>query len=286
MHEIAARVRQWMDDRANNAIEPESEHPAFDTPLIGAARATDPLFGFIREDIGPDFYWRPEEAFAHAFPDDPAPAKELSVVAWVLPQTERTRKAHRKAGPLPSREWSCGRHYGEIVNEGLRRFVVGLFAERGVRACAPALLPQWSRQLSPKYSFASTWSERHTAHICGLGTFGLSDGLITPAGKAVRVGSVIVHQRLEPTPRPYTRHNEWCLHFAKGKCVACMKRCPVGAITEAGHDKEKCRAYIRGTTAPFVERDQLGIRVNSCGLCQTGTPCEHRNPTAPRTPAR
>lgn len=46
----------------------------------------------------------------------------------------------------------------------------------------------WSTALSTQYGFASSWSERHTAHFCGLGTFGVSDGLITSVGKAVRVG--------------------------------------------------------------------------------------------------
>ena len=33
--------------------------------------------------------------------------------------------------------------------------------------------------------------ETHAAHAAGLGTFGLCDGLITPIGKAIRVGSVV-----------------------------------------------------------------------------------------------
>ena len=59
-----------------------------------------------------------------------------------------------------------------------------------------------------------------------------------------------------------------------------MRRCPAGAISEAGHDKVKCKAYIREVTALHVEKEQLGFRVNSCGLCQTKVPCEHSNPTA------
>lgn len=166
------------------------------------------------------------------------------------------------------------------VNEKLRQYTVDLFAEEGSQACAPVLLPGWRRALSDKYGFASSWSERHTAHVCGLGTFGLSDGLITPAGKAVRVGSVVVRKRFPPSKKPYQNHNEWCLFHAKGKCHGCIKRCPAGAISEAGHDKEKCKAYIRNVTALHVEQNQLGFKVNSCGLCQTKVPCEARNPVA------
>ncbi len=280
MDQITKHIESWIDNIANNALEPGSELKAFDKPLIGLASGDDELFYFLKDDIGPDFYWTPERTFLLAFPDEKVRADELSVIAWVLPQTEHTRLAHRKAINMPSVEWSKARHYGEKVNENLRRYVVDLFAEAGFQACAPVLLPQWTRALSDQYGFASSWSERHTAHVCGLGTFGVSDGLITPAGKAIRVGSVIVRKQYTPTPRPYKHHNEWCLFHSTGKCLVCMRRCPSGAISKTGHDKVRCKEYIRNVTAVYVEEEQLGFRVNSCGLCQTKTPCENRNPVA------
>ena len=286
MDRIAADIYTWMEDFANNALTPESDLPAFDRPVIGCARGNDPLFSFLKEDIGPDFYWTPVDAFKAAFPDAEVVSEDLSVIAWVLPQTEQTRKAHRKQTELPSKAWSCARHYGEKVNENLRRYVVEQLFKQGIDACAPVLIPEWSRAESRNYGFASSWSERHAAFACGLGTFGLSDGLITSVGKAIRVGSVIVNKQFQPTPREYTTHNQWCLFQAKGKCNACIKRCPVGAISEKGHDKIKCKAYIRQVTSPYVAQEQLGFNVNSCGLCQTKVPCESRNPTAKGLPKR
>lgn len=283
MVDITSFIVSWMEDRAHNRLAPDSELPAFDSPLVGIAGGEDPLFTFLQNDIGPEFYWTPATAFAQAFPKQPAQPQELSVIAWVLPQTEQTRLAHRQERELPSPAWSKARHYGEQVNEGLRRAVVERLRAAGMQACAPTLLPQWAREISTRYGFASSWSERHAAHVCGLGTFGLSDGLITPAGKAVRVGSVVVRARYPASHRDYTSHDEWCLHSAGGKCLACIRRCPVGAISESGHDKEKCKTYIRSVTSPYVERQQLGFPVNSCGLCQTKVPCEHRNPRAART---
>jgi len=282
MDQLARLVAAWMDDRANNALEPGSDLPAFDTPLLGCASGADPLFARIRADIGEEFYWSPAQAYALAFPDDPAAPGELTVIAWVLPQTADTRQAHRKAHEMPSIQWSKARHFGEMVNEALRGHVVDLLAARGVRSAAPTLLPQWGRALSARFGYASNWSERHAAHVCGLGTFGLSDGLITPAGKAVRVGSVVARARFEPTPRPYTRHDEWCLRAQGVPCKGCIKRCPVGAITEAGHDKPTCMQYIRGVTGPWVAEHQMGVAVNSCGLCQAGVPCEARRPPVKR----
>lgn len=279
MYTITRKITDWLNSLANNSLEPGSELSAFAKPLVGFAAGEDKLFAFIKADIGSAFYWTPKEAFLSAFPEEKVQAEELCVIAWILPQTEHTRLAHRQMVNMPSVEWSKARHYGEKVNENLRRYVVGLFRADGYQACAPVLLSQWSRAVSEQYGFASSWSERHTAHVCGLGTFGLSDGLITPVGKAVRIGSVIVRRRYPPTPRIYKSHNDWCLFHAKGRCRGCMKRCPAGAISENGHDKVKCKAYIREVTAPHVEHNQLGCKVNSCGLCQTKVPCEAGNPT-------
>lgn len=280
MCKITEIIEAWLADPANNGIEPGSEGVAFAKPLVGFAAAEDDLFTFLKADIGWEFYWTPLEAFSCAFPDDIVRADELSVIAWVLPQTEHTRLAYRKAVNLPSIEWSRARHYGEKVNEMLRGYVVNWFEAGGYQACAPTLLPSWSRALSVRYGYASSWPDRHAAHVCGLGIFGLSDGLITPAGKAVRVGSVIVRRRFTPTPRTYKSHNAWCLFAARGKCLACARRCPAGALSEAGHDKVKCKQYIREVTAVHVAQQQLGFRVNSCGLCQTKVPCEAGNPLA------
>lgn len=277
---VKDRILSWMENPVNNAIEPGSKHFAFDRPLTGFASGDDELFRFLKQDIGCDFYWTPAEAFQAAYPAEQVTPDELSVIAWVLPQTEQTRLAHRKMQDMPSVEWSKARHYGEKVNEGLRRYMVEQFLDAGYQACAPVLLKQWGPAVSDKYGFASSWSERHTAHVCGLGTFGMSDGLITPVGKAIRVGSVIVRKKYEASTRSYNNHNEWCLYHNTGKCLVCARRCPAGAISEKGHDKEKCKAYVRNVTAVHVEKEQLGFRVNSCGLCQTKVPCEAKNPLA------
>ena len=98
--DIAGRIAAWMADRANNALFPGADLPAFDTPLVGFANGADPLFARIKEDIGADFYWTPREAFALAFAGDVPPAGELTVIAWILPQTAATRAAHKACRDL------------------------------------------------------------------------------------------------------------------------------------------------------------------------------------------
>ena len=205
------------------------------------------------------------------------------MISWVLPQTKATKGDHRKAKGMPSKRWSQARLHGEGFNEFMRVELVRRLAKAGVRAVAPALMPQWRREVSDRHGYASTWSERHAAFACGLGTFGLSDGLITPAGKAVRVGSVVARLALPSTPRPYgMNHRAYCLFYTTGKCLACAERCPAKAISRLGHDKVACKRYIREITSPHVESSQMGVPVNSCGLCQAGVPCESRIPPSKR----
>jgi epoxyqueuosine reductase QueG len=164
-----------------------------------------------------------------------------------------------------------------MFNAVLRRHVVETLQAAGFAAVAPVDAPFWSQEVSTRYGLASRWSERHAAHIAGLGTFGLCDGLITPRGKAMRCGSVVAQIPITPTIRPYSDQHEYCLHFSQGTCGKCITRCPSGAISATGHDKTKCEVYIREVTAPYG-RERFGVDTYGCGLCQTKVPCESRIP--------
>ncbi len=275
MHWIEQSIHDFLAQPENNALSPDWSVQAFAPPLVGFGRGEDSLFEFIRQDIG-SFYWSPVQAFAQQFPVlEPA---RLSVISWILPQTARTKAAHARETRLPSLDWTLVRHFGERINVALRRHVVATLAQRGIRAVAPLLCQSWSMEMSEKYGKASRWSERHTAHICGLGTFGLCDGLITARGKAHRTGSVVAEMDLEPTPRPYAHHQEYCLRHQGLDCRACMRRCPAKALSEKGHDKKRCEAYVHGRAAHFVRDRLLGFEVNACGLCQVDVPCQDRIP--------
>ena len=264
-------LRDYMADPAHNTLR-EMDKPAFDLPSAGFSRADDPLYAFYKEHIDPDFYRLPcewlERVYGHPF--DPA---QVSVVSWVLPQTADTRAKSRAQSDCPPMEWQMARVHGEECNRALAKALEQFFIEQGYEAVAPMCSPEFSWGDSDRFTLVSNWSERHTAFISGLGTFGLCDGLISTRGKAARYGSVIVNLPLAPTPRPYTRYNEYCL--ADRGCTACMDRCPAGAITlEGGHDKVKCQAYHQSVIKP-VCHDRYGYDGYAvCGLCQTGVPCE------------
>jgi epoxyqueuosine reductase len=274
-----ADTSKWIKDIIEDFIQsPENslENPAndktFEKPLIGFASGDDPIFDELKKDIG-YFYMTPAEVFRKAYPDSAAKADELTIISWILPHIKQTKMDNRKEKSLPSERWARGKKFGVLVNVKLQKHLIAKLEEVGYRAMAPCNPAYWSQQTSAKYGDASTWSERHAAYAAGLGTFGLCDGLITPLGKAMRCGSIIVQIKIPPTKRPYINHNEYCLFLTEGTCGKCMIRCPVGAITEKGHNKEKCKAHVDGICVEYAKTN-FNLDINVCGLCQTKVPCE------------
>ncbi len=245
------------------------------TPLVGFASGEDPLFRQYKEIIG-EFHFTPNEIFELTF-GGRKPSKKLSVISWVLPTLEDIRKSNRKETKYPSRLWAHARDFGEQFNVKLRNHLVSVLKKRGIKAVAPMNSPLWKRLRSPEVGFASNWSERHIAYACRLGAFGLSDGLITAKGKAMRLGSVVTNLPLKPSERIYPHHKANCLYYFNRTCKACVARCPAGAITEKGHDKDKCFEYVYSVVGK-AKKSEYGVTIAGCGLCQTRVPCEFEIP--------
>jgi len=247
----------------------------WDKPLVGFASGNDPLFKQYKKIIG-KFHHTPLEIFGLTFGQKEKP-QNLSVISWILPTSEGIRKSNRKETKYPSRLWAHARDFGEQFNVKLRDHLVEVLKKEGYQAVAPMNSPHWKRVRSPRVGFASSWSERHAAYVCGLGTFGLSDGFITPKGKAMRVGSVVTNLPLKPSAKKYPHHRANCLYFFNRTCKVCAARCPAGAITAKGHDKDKCYEYSYNTIGPS-KRAEYGVKITGCGLCQTRVPCESEIP--------
>ena len=260
-----------------NILTGSFDEPAWAEPLVGFVRGDDPLYERYKEVVGP-YHWTPLEVFGLTFPESRVQAQELTVISWVLPQTQVTKADNRQETVYPAERWARSRIFGEAFNNLLRDRLTEALNNAGYQAVAPFRSPLFTSKPSERFVFSSTWSERHAAYAAGLGTFGLCDGLITPAGKAMRVGSVVAHIEIPPTPRPYTDHHAYCLFYSQGICGKCIDRCPVGAISEAGHDKLKCRSHLHPTTSDWV-KSQYGFDGYGCGLCQTAVPCESKIPT-------
>lgn len=273
---LVAEIVRFIAESPANRI-PGNGAPYFDPPLVGFAAAGDPLFVSYKTIIG-DFHLTPTELFAGEFC---AALPEGTVVSWILPITEVVRRSNRYQEELPSQEWAQTRNFGEVVNSDLRRHVVQWLTAHGYRAVAPQLSSLWREFAETPKGRASTWSERHAAYAAGLGTFSLNDALITAKGIAHRCGSIITDLVIEPSPRQDKGHAWNCLYYRDGSCGTCIGRCPVGAISFAGHDKTRCYDYVYNTL-PAAVAGTYGVKATGCGLCQTRVPCESCIPRGQR----
>ncbi len=251
--------------------------PLWERPLVGIAMGDDSYYDFLKGHIG-EFHWSPLEAFQLKY-DEPRTKENLRVVSMIFPQTMETKQAQSKEKKCPSKEWIVSRAEWEPFMAEFGSKLTKRLEEQGIRSVSIDLLQELKVQTSNSLGLASNWSHRHIAYFAGLGTFGLSDGLITKRGKAVRLTSLIIEASLTPTVRPYKSHLEWCLYYKDGSCGACIKRCPADAITLQGHDKDKCDAYEK----VFYEKHwpaeiTKGDYKIGCGLCQAGVPCQNQKP--------
>ena len=239
----------------------------FDEPLVGYASADDPYFIEAR---------KPEIIGAHFMP----PAEWLpgakTVIAVFLPFTARVRGANRQNMAWPADEWLHARIQGQAFQNKICRFAGDSLKKDGFDALAPMIDPRFKSgnpavpDRTEQAHYSSNWSERHVAYAAGLGTFGLSRGLISRKGVAGRYLSIITSAPFEPDRRPYTGIYDYCL-----SCGACIRNCPVGAISmEKGKLHPPCSDFLDGV----LEKHKPYY---GCGKCQVNVPCEDKAPNAP-----
>jgi len=168
-------------------------------------------------------------------------------------------------GGWPTGAWLHGRIEGQAALNKVAPALAERIKAEGYEALTPALDPRFK---SNNEDFTSNWSERHVAFACGLGTFGLSRGIITELGMAGRLMSLVTTLPLEPTPRPYKDLLEYCI-----KCGSCIPKCPADAISvEHLKNNRLCSAFVdevRSKEEPYY----------GCGKCQCGVPCAYGIPT-------
>lgn len=234
-------------------------------PILGYASAADPMFAQLQKPgvIGPHF----------SLPRSWLPGCE-TVLSFFLPFTDAVKKANRLNPVWPADEWLHARIEGHRLVNALSGYLRDLLSQAGYPSVSPSLDARfWSNEstvFTSKPGYTSNWSERHVAHVCGLGTFGLSAGLITRKGIAGRFGSLVTVLSLPPDKRPYRAYNEYCTH-----CGACLRRCPVRAITSVGKLHTICGPFVEETRRVFSPR-------YGCGKCQVAVPCESGIPSAKR----
>lgn len=249
----------------------------YDEPAVKFASADDPIFLKYKKIIS-DSHMTPKEVFEGVYGEGSYSGG--TVICVMLPVSEKIRASNRAQKEWPSREWAFLRAYAdELFKINIMKHMEEFLKSNGYRSVAPLLADSYRVYRADKGP-ESNWSERHAAFAAGLGTFSLNDGFISEKGIAVRFLSVVTDLVLEPDVRTAESHVDNCLFYSSGKCGACIGRCPVGAISDKGHDKMKCYQYVYGEESRKLAETYGGDQKtgSGCGLCQTKVPCEYRNP--------
>lgn len=263
----------------------------FDQPFFGVADGDDPLFKEFQKTVSSQHLIPREILKSYAKKNTDLSC--IRVISWVLPYTEDIRDSNRNSN-WPSKLYSLARNNGGALNHRASLRLTEMLKGQGFAAISPMHTREYDAFRSQEHTFSSTWSERHVAFAAGLGRFGLNGSLITARGSNVRFGSLITNIDLEPNISDGRDYRAACLKSSGKDCTACIKRCPVGAITESGMEKSKCYAMRQAVRkryldsysqelhmlpAPVVKngKREEGYSLG-CALCQCGVPCEGQDP--------
>ncbi|MCC8166324.1 MAG: 4Fe-4S binding protein [Planctomycetes bacterium] len=224
-----------------------------DAPIFGFGDPDDPVFDELNTPAA-NVVLRPSEWLPGV----------KTIISFFLPFTEQVKKGNSRDLSYPSLEWLHARIDGQKVVSALAVSIQTFLKENGHDAVAPGLEAKF---LANYDIYSSNWSERHIAFVCGLGTFGLSKGLITKRGMAGRFCSILTTLALPPTPREYRDIYEYC-----NRCGVCVRNCPVQAISlENGKAHQPCSDFLDDVLAkhdPYY----------GCGKCQVRVPCANGVP--------
>jgi epoxyqueuosine reductase len=275
-------IKEYVAASPGNRLPSFSNEPIFDEPLVGFANGDDPIFSEYKEEriIGA-FHYTPREILEKHLSSNGGSEQKpehVSVISYVLPFTRKTRLSLRVETQVASVRWNHSRWLGQSLINELSLYLVSLLEKLGYQAVAPEQSTFYKVTGLPDRP-VSNWSQRHIAFAAGLGTFSLNDGFITAKGIALRCGSVVCNARITASRRLYNSHVANCLFYRESSCQRCMKRCPAGAISEKGHDKQKCRNFLENVQKKLLkelgrENELYMGRYIGCGLCQTKVPCE------------
>lgn len=238
--------------------------PLYDAPILAFGSANDPLFETLKKP----------EAAGELFLEPKAwlPTAE-TVVSLFFPFSQQVRTENKTRRDWPGYGWIHARAEGMDMIDRVNAGLCAHLEACGYQAVNPTKLPMYRAVEDAETArYTSNWSLRHVGYVCGLGTFGLSGGLITKKGVAGRLSSLITNYPFAPDVREYTGLHDYCSF-----CGACANFCPSKAISlHDGKNQALCAAFLDEVTAKTPQRPGAHNLRYGCGKCQVRVPCESR----------
>lgn len=247
--------------------------PLFREPVVGVQRGDDLSFAALKEPI--PVHMTPLEIWENEFGIAP---KQLSVLSFAMPFDLKTVGENAEAVEYPAATWFEAKLKCFKAAESVLVKIQANLNEKGIKNLRPGSSKSYKLHKQANGFEHPTWSERHVAYVCGVGTFGLHGALITPKGCTHRLASLLIESEFDHYSVMAQSPFADCLFLQKGTCGACIKRCPADAINKENRRLvPKCReiAYIRNQ--PKCQ-EMLGEATGGCAFCNVKVPCAIKSP--------
>jgi epoxyqueuosine reductase QueG len=248
------QISKLIKDYVENYQKENKVETVWREPIVKFASAKDEMFKKLKEVVNED----------HLMPEDLLKEGE-TVVAFFIPFKKPIPDTNIKEY-YSSRQWAYAYIETNTLIGELNNHIRNFLEEKGYQS---ALVP--ATHNFSKETLMSYWSHRHAAYIAGMGTFGINNMLITEAGVAGRVGTLVTDLKIEPDERIKTEN---CLYKYNGTCGICVKKCQYGALTYEGFDRHRCYEICMENDEYHNDLSLTDI----CGKCCVGLPCTYKNP--------
>lgn len=221
------------------------------TPLLGFADVDHPYIRSLRELISP-----------HPLPTGGDPARGPDHPQLLRPLSGGHRPGqHRRRRPLPHLDPGVHGDQSDVPaherppSAGHR--VLGLSRRLPGEHRLPGPGPYLQQLVSAPHRLCRRAGHlRHEQHA-------------HHPGRLLRAFLLPGHRSARSAGGAQKREN--CLYKREGKCGACIRRCPVGALSaERPFDRARCREQLCVHEAAYGER--------VCGKCTVGMPCTFQAP--------
>lgn len=227
-------------------------------PLLATAKA-DERFAILPQIAAED----------HALPQDLLPSAKSVVVFFVPFKKDLAAENHK--GTTPCRNWGLAYESTNRLINTLCQRIRQYLEMHGFKVESTPATHNFDH-----VRLVARWSHKHLGYIAGLGRFGVNAQFITPAGCAGRLGSLVTDAELGDSP--LVEDAELCLHKNGHKCLVCVKRCPVEAVSEAGIDRKRCWERLKFNIEQTDTLAGLEGTTHVCGKCQVLVPCSLKAP--------
>ena len=214
----------------------------------------------------------PQIAFnRHMHPYDLLPTAK-SLIVFFIPFKHRLVKKNKK-GDRPCHNWGLAYVQTNDLIGRLSRALKNLLTSRGFAVELTPATHNFNEDV-----LMARWSHKHLAFLANLGRFGTHHMLITPAGCAGRLGSLVTEADLGDHPLIETK--EACLLKAGKKCGKCIEACPVAALSQDGFERHRCWNRLKENRKILDYFADLPESTHVCGKCAAIVPCSFLNPVA------